>query len=579
MTTPPTAEVGGRNECRQTSGGDGTAQAFTSDLLKVLDAVGVPILVLRRDFIVACFNSAAAEVLSLAPSDIGRAPRAISFLSGLQKLEWWCEEVIGTGVPTQHDVRVADKSFIVRIAPYTGGQINGTVLSFTNVTAFRASIDQAVYEREYAKAIVNTVADPLVILDADLRVLTANRAFYSLSRVSRDAIQGIPLNKLSNGAFDSPRLVAQLRDMLADDQPFQPLEIDREWPDDRRRTMSLYAQPCALPGHSSGMALLSFHDVTARKEAEASNSRLAAIVEYSDDAIVMTDLSGNITDWNNGAQRIFGYSGEEIIGNPITLLVPADRQNEEANILERIRRGERVETYDTTRQRKDGSLVEISVTISPVKDATGKIVGASKIARDITGRKQADEVQRFLAQEVDHRSKNLLALVQATVHFSQADTPEAIKTAIEGRINALANVHGLLAQTRWVGADLRSLVMEELSPYCPQGAERAEIDGPDLVLKPSAAQLIAVALHELTTNAVKYGALSASQGRVRVEWLQAANGKLVIRWTETNGPPVKAPTRQGFGTRVLDRAIHQLNGRMRFDWRTEGLACDIEVEA
>jgi PAS domain S-box-containing protein len=578
MTTLSGPDDGGWNEFQQASGGDATVNVVTADLIKILDAVSVPIVVLRRDFIVACFNRAAADVLSLAPSHIGRSPCAISLLSGLQKLDRWCGEVITTEVPMQHDIRVADKSFIVRIAPYTDGQISGTVLTFTNVTAFRASIDQAIYEREYAKAILNTVADPLVVLGADLRVLTANRAFYSLFRISREGIQGLPLNKLSNGVLDLPRLETQLKDMLTDDLPFQPLEIDCEWPDGKRLTMSLFACPCALPGHSAGMALLSFHDVAARKEAEATNSRLAAIVESSDDAIVMNDLSGIVTSWNRGAQSIFGYAAEEMIGKPITPLIPAGRQDEEINILERIRRGERVETYDTVRQRKHGSLVEISVTISAVKDATGKIIGASRIARDITDRKRSEEALRLLAQEVDHRSKNLLTLVQATVHFSKADTPDAIKAAIEGRIHSLSRVHELLAQSRWAGANLRSLVTEELSPYCPQGTARAEVDGPDLILKPNLAQLIAMTLHELTTNAVKYGALSVSTGHVRVKWFQAANGKLVLRWTETNGPPVKPPTGQGFGTRVLDRAIHQLKGEMRFDWRAEGLTCDIEVE-
>jgi PAS domain S-box-containing protein len=578
MTTLPEADAG-LKELRRASGGGGTIDAVIADLIKILDAVGLPIVVLRRDCVVACFNRAAADVLSLAPSDIGRSPREISFFSGLQKLDSWCGEVISTEVPTQHDVSVAEKSFIVRIAPYADGQINGTVLTFTNVTAFRASIDQAIYEREYAKAILNTVSDPLVVLTADLHVLTANRAFYSLFRISREAIQGLPLNKLGNGLLDVPRLVTQLKDMLADDLLFQPLEIDREWPDGRWRTMSLYACPCALPGHSADMALVSFHDVTARKEAEGTNSRLAAIVESSDDAIVTIDLNGVINSWNSGAQRIFGYAAEEIVGKPITLLIPADRHDEEVNILERIRRKERGETYDTVRRRKHGSLVEISVTISPVKDAAGKIIGASKIARDVTDRNRAEEALRLLAHEVDHRSKNLLMLVQATVQFSQADTPDAIKAAIQGRLQALSNVHELLAQSRWAGANLRILVTEELAPYCPQGAARAELDGPDLILKPHSAQLVAMVLHELTTNAVKYGALSVSPGRVRVKWLQGANGKLVLRWTETNGPPVKRPTRQGFGTRVLDRAVHQLKGEMRFDWRAEGLTCDIEVEA
>jgi two-component sensor histidine kinase len=168
--------------------------------------------------------------------------------------------------------------------------------------------------------------------------------------------------------------------------------------------------------------------------------------------------------------------------------------------------------------------------------------------------------------------------VQATVHFSIAETPEAIKAAIQGRIQALSNVHTLLAKSRWVGADLRALVVDELNPYCGQSGSRATIDGTPTTLKPQSAQLIAMVLHELTTNAVKYGALSVPTGRVGVEWSHAANGKLVLRWTETGGPPVKPPTREGFGTRVLDRAIRaQLEGDIRFDWRAEGLACEIEL--
>ena len=578
MSTLPTDDDSGC-ELRSASGAAAPVDADTADLIKILDAVSVPIVVLRRDFIIACFNRAAADVLGLSPLDVGRSPRTISILSSLPDLDRWCAEVISTEVLTQHDIRISDKSFIVRITPYTNGQISGTVLTFTNVTAFRESLDQAISEREYAKAILNAVADPLVILDADLRVLTANRAFYSLFRVSREAIRGVSLNTLSNGALGHPRLTAQLKETLADDLAFQDFEIDYDRPELGHRTMSLFACSFALPGQSARLALLSFHDVTARKQAEEANSKLAAIVEWSDDAIVTKDINGIITSWNGGAQRIFGYAADEVIGKPIMLLIPADRHDEEVNILARIGRGERIEPYDTVRQRKHGSLIEISVAISPIRDAAGRIIGASKIARDITDRKQAEETLRLLANEVDHRSKNLLALVQATVHFSTADTPEEIKTAIEGRIQALSNVHNLLAQSRWAGADLRHLVTDELYPYCPQGTSRADIVGPDLSLKPQAAQLIAMVLHELTTNSVKYGSLSVSQGRIRVEWSYAANGTLALRWTETGGPPVKPPERQGFGTRVLDRAVRaQLKGDIRFDWRAEGLACEIELQ-
>ena len=145
---------------------------------------------------------------------------------------------------------------------------------------------------------------------------------------------------------------------------------------------------------------------------------LASIVESSDDAIVSKNLDGIITSWNRGAERIFGYTAEEAVGQPITIVIPADRQSEEREILTCIRSGERIDHFETVRQRKDGSLITVSLTISPVKNARGKIVGASKIARDITERKRNDEHIATLAREAEHRTKNILATVQATVNLS-----------------------------------------------------------------------------------------------------------------------------------------------------------------
>jgi PAS domain S-box-containing protein len=303
---------------------------------------------------------------------------------------------------------------------------------------------------------------------------------------------------------------------------------------------------------------------------------LASIVEFSDDAIISKNLDGIITSWNRGAERLFGYLAEEAIGKPVTILIPRERQDEEYVILESIRRGDRIEHYETVRCRKDGSLVDISLTVSPVRGAEGQVVGASKIARDITDRKRSEAQISVLAREAEHRAKNLLANVKAMVHLSQSDTANGLKKAIEGRIEALANVHSLFVQSRWTGAELGSLVKQELSPYSRDGEMRTRIDGPAVMLKPDLAQAIAVALHELATNAAKYGALSVANGQVRVEWSRAADGRLVLRWTEAGGPPVNPPTRKGFGTNVIGAMIRgHVGGDMRLDWHAEGLACEI----
>jgi PAS domain S-box-containing protein len=180
----------------------------------------------------------------------------------------------------------------------------------------------------------------------------------------------------------------------------------------------------------------------ALRESEQQLRWLASIVESSDDAIISKNLDGIITSWNRGAERVFGYTADEAIGQPITIVIPKERQDEERAILTRIRRGERIDHFETVRQRKHGSLIVVSLTVSPVKNAEGKIVGASKNARDITEQKRAQQQIATLAREAEHRSKNLLATVQATVSLSQSDTPEGLKQAIEGRIRCLSRHAG-----------------------------------------------------------------------------------------------------------------------------------------
>jgi PAS domain S-box-containing protein len=327
-------------------------------------------------------------------------------------------------------------------------------------------------------------------------------------------------------------------------------------------------------------------DINERKQIEARLREteqqlrwLASIVESSDDAIVSKNLDGLITSWNSGAERVYGYTPEEAIGQPITIVIPENRQDEERTILTRIRRGERIDHFETVRQRKHGSLIVVSLTVSPVKNAEGKIVGASKIARDITEQKRNHERIATLAREAEHRSKNLLAIVQATVQLSQSDTPEGLKHAIEGRIQALANVHSLFVETRWIGAELGTIATQELAPYSVKDKTRVRMDGPQVLLEPNAAQAIAVMLHELATNAAKYGALSVPEGQIDLKWLHEADGRIVLRWTETAGPAVQTPSRQGFGRRVIERMITQLQGKASFDWRPEGLHCEINLQS
>ena len=377
--------------------------------IEILDTIDLPIVVVDRDFTIARFNRPAGEALSLAISDIGRSARDVAKLADLRNLEKWCAQVLSTETTSRHDFRNGDQTFVLRIAPYSTSdhRVSGTVLTFTNVTAFRASLDEAIYEREYTKAILNTGTDPLVVLSQELRLQTANRAFYRMFGVAREAMQSIPLDRLENGAFDIARLRSQLQKMIADGTEFEAFEVEHDFPAIGRRTLVLDAHPLSLPGESRPMILLGLHDITARQEAEATNVKLSAIVQSSDDAILSRDLDGIIMSWNRGAESIFGYTPDEAIGKPVSILIPEDRANEETDILERVSRGERVDHYETVRRRKDGSLVDISLSVSPVVDKRGAVIGVSKIARDISQRKRSELALRA----ADHAKDEFLAML------------------------------------------------------------------------------------------------------------------------------------------------------------------------
>ncbi len=425
----------------------------------------------------------------------------------------------------------------------------------------------------------------------------------------------------------------------------------------------------------------------------------AALVESSEDAIVAKDTDGIIISWNPAAERIFGYSAEEMVGQSIRRLLPPDRQGEEDEILARIRCGEMVGQFFTKRLHKDGTLIDVSVTVSPVRNADGEIVGASKIARDATHylntiwrleesekrfqllanniaqlawiaqadgeivwynqrwfdytgtnfedmrgwgwrevhhpdhlerverrfrhsletgelwedtfplrsrdgdyrwflsraepirdeqgaisqwfgtntditeqREQAEQIKLLLA-EVNHRAKNMLATVQAIARRSAGDgTVESFIDQFERRVASLALNQDILVNRNWGEVPLTELVERQLA-FVSEVADRIEVQGPDISIKPRGAEIIGMALHELATNALKHGALSVPAGKVTILWKQVEDGKaLCIEWRERDGPPVAAPTRKGFGTQLIDWVPrHGLDAEVSLEYHPEGV--------
>lgn len=298
------------------------------------------------------------------------------------------------------------------------------------------------------------------------------------------------------------------------------------------------------------------------------DARLAAIVDSSNDAIISKNLDSIITSWNASAERLFGYSADEAIGNSILMLIPQSLQGEEIDIIGRVRRGERIASYETTRRRKDGALVAVSLTVSPIRNTQGVIVGASKIARDITAAKESERRIRFLLREVNHRVKNQFAVILSIIRETgkRADSPADFEARIRDRIMALSRSHDLLVTSEWSGASLFELVKEQLQPFGHD--ERISLSGPLVTLQPSAVQPLGMALHELGTNSAKYGALSSDAGRLTISWqiVDADDGgrRLHLTWVETSTPLntlAGDEARRGFGAVVLQRVTPQsLNG-------------------
>jgi PAS domain S-box-containing protein len=438
------------------------------------------------------------------------------------------------------------------------------------------------------------------------------------------------------------------------------------------------------------------------------NAWLAAIVESADEAIASKTLDGIVTSWNPAAEKLFGYAADEMLGRHISILAAPGRENEMPAILERIRRGEKIDHYETVRRRKDGRLIHISLTVSPIRDEAGEIIGASKIARDITegkraeaalraseerfrnlanavpeivwtadpdgtitfandrwfefcgispeqnarqwpelvlhpedrerciaawtralregtpyeievrnrrhdgeyrwfltraapaldvegritawygsttdihDRKQGEERLQILAAELSHRVRNLLTVIGVLAERTgdTATTVEQFLEAFRGRIQALSSAQTALIANEWQAASLTALVQAALEPYLVDGG-RIHLQVEDLPIRSDLALTLTLALHELATNAAKYGALSRASGQVkltaRVEPGESGQ-EFSLVWDEAGGPPVQPPEYMGFGTTLLGKAMqYQHQGRAELIWRKSGLLCRLRL--
>jgi PAS domain S-box-containing protein len=325
--------------------------------------------------------------------------------------------------------------------------------------------------------------------------------------------------------------------------------------------------------------ILARHSAMASDTAVTAEKQFRDLLEALPAAIYTTDASGRITFFNQACIEFAGRSPK--IGDMwcVTwkLLWPdgTPLRHEDCPMAVALKENRAVRNIEAVAERPDGSRICFMPYPTPLRDDSGRLIGAVNMLVDITIRKQAEERLMLLTQEVDHRSNNLLAVIQAMLRLTRADSAEEFQAAFQGRLSALANVQRLFSVSRWTGASIKTIIEEELKPYAASDAKRVSMAGADIRLPSTLAQAIAVAVHELATNAAKHGSLSGPSGRIEISWQTDAADNLVLNWAESDGPVVAEPRRRGFGVDAIDGLVRTLSGTVARRWKPEGLICEM----
>jgi PAS domain S-box-containing protein len=450
------------------------------------------------------------------------------------------------------------------------------VLCIVNETTKKVVAERQLAENQQRLELVFSQTDAGIALsDRSGRFIKINPRLSEISGFHHETLLETGLSKLLVPA-DRQEYNAALERLFSSGESFVHV-FNLTQDGGRTLPVSCSASPVRDVKGTITHAVWTILDVSEQLRAQALESQLAAIVSSSHDAILSTDLEMRITSWNEGAQRLYGYTAEEVIGKKVTMLLPPDRLTEENDIIGQISSGSRVAPHETVRLHKDGTRLDVQLTVSPVRDGEGKIVGASKTAHDISDKRKARELQQAILLEMKHRVKNVLATVQALARQTfRNDGHKAAYETFEARLAAMARTHDILAADGWQAAKLNDIIEQALLPF---GANNFKVDGPSVIVSSRAAMAFSLGLHELATNASKYGALSVSGGRVIVNWnVDHQQQRLHFAWTELDGPTVMKPKDVGFGTKLIQGVLAaEIDGIVELNYNAQGFVCSIST--
>jgi len=456
------------------------------------------------------------------------------------------------------------------------GRAAGVVAVVVETTGQVRALRELKAERDRSRDVLERMGDAFMLVDHDFNVLEMNAEAVRIDGRGREAVVGRTLWEAWPDL--EPQTEANYRRAMAERVP---LSFDDHYVFQNRKEGWFEARVYPV---SEGIALF-YREVTEAREAalrlQLSEESLRLATDAAEIGTWDLDVRTGVLTWSERTRAMFGISATEPVsmGDFYEILDPEDREATRAAFEAALDPAKRT-IYDVEYRaigKNDQRVRWVAAKGKGLFNAEGRCVRALGTAIDITARKEAEERLHLLMREVDHRANNLLAVVQGTVSLSQAGDAARLKEVIAGRVQALARAHQLLSDARWAGASLKRLVEEELLAFQLGDDTRVRVIGEDVSLSPAAAQSIAMALHELATNAAKYGALSAPDGRVEIAW-SVQGERLALRWSERGGPPVRPPSRKGLGSTILSRAVSgAVGGDTRLDWRPEGLVCEIEL--
>ena len=505
-------------------------------------------------------------------------------------------DVLRTGVPARDiEVRIQQPTgkhlwLLVSIEPIRdgAGRLTGAINCFQDITARKEAEERLRESQGLLRAVVETTPECVKIVAADGRLVHMNRAgLRMIGAGEASAVEG-------GCAFDL--IAAEDRDRWRSCHErvcrgeSLSWEFDIVGLDGTRRHMESHAVPFPMPDGTVAQLAVTRDVTSRRKQDDALRERerhFRELLGALPAAVYTTDPEGRITFYNEAAVELWGCrpDGRDIrYCGSAKLFWPDGRPmaHDECPMAVATREDRPLRHAEALAERPDGTRVPFLAYPTPLHDGDGKLVAMVNMLVDITPRKQAEERQRLLVRELNHRVKNTLATVQsiAAQSFRNGAANEAYRW-FEGRLIALSTAHDVLTRENWAGAGLRELVAQTVAPHDQAEQGRFEITGEDLRLPPKMALSLAMALHELCTNAAKYGALAADSGRVSVAWQvgRARDGKrLRLRWAEQDGPPVEAPLKKGFGSRLLERGLaRELEAEVKLSFPPTGAVCEIDA--